>query len=188
MEALIGKEYALGTLKRFEVLERHLIVFLSYRYRMADIDIKKIDQSFISDFEFHLRTENNCANNTAVKHLKNLGKIIRISIGRNWIDRDPMFGYKLRTKQVERPFLSEEELLRMAAKEFYTERLDQVRDVFLFCCFTGLAYCDVEKLKLSNIKIGIDGNTWIYTNRKKTGNKSAVPLLPSANKILSKYK
>lgn len=104
-----------------------------------------------------------------------------------WIDRDPMFGYKLKSKAVERSFLSEDEIQRIAEKQFITERLIQVRDVFLFCCFTGLAYSDVQKLKLSNITKGIDGNRWIFTNRKKTNTRSAIPLLPSAIAILDRY-
>ncbi|WP_316814784.1 site-specific integrase [Pedobacter nyackensis] len=187
MKALVGKEYAGGTLKRFEVLERHLSAFIQEKYNISDVNIKKVDNAFISDFEFYLRTENNCANNTAIRYLKNLGKIIRISMSLKWIDKDPMFGYKLKSKAVERPFLSEDELQRIAEKQFSTERLLQVRDVFLFCCFTGLAYADVQKLKLSDITKGIDGNRWIFTNRKKTGTRSAIPLLPSAAMILDRY-
>jgi site-specific recombinase XerD len=187
MEALVGKEYADGTLKRFEVLERHIELFLQFKYHKADIDIKKIAHEFISDFEFYLRTEKNCANNTAVKHVKNLGKIVRICISNKWIDRDPLFGYKFKTKKVDRAFLSGEELQIMADKQFATQRLSQVRDVFILCCYTGLAYSDVQRLKLSNIIKGIDGNQWICINRKKTDTRSAIPLLPAAMSILERY-
>ncbi|UKT63060.1 site-specific integrase [Pedobacter mucosus] len=188
MEALIGSGYALGTLKRFQVLERHVSAFLQKKHKLSDLNIKKINRPFISDFEFFLRTENKCSGNTAAKYLKNFGKILRISIVLGWIDIDPMFGYKFKMKPVERPFLSHEELLRLAVKKFSTERLSQVRDIFLFCCLTGLAYSDVEKLSLANIQMGIDGGTWIYTNRTKTGTRSAVPLLASAVVILDRYK
>ena len=113
MKVLVGKEYAAGTLKRFEVLERHLVSFMRVTYKTSDINIKKIDHAFISDFEFYLRTDG-CANNTAVRYIKNLGKIIRISMSLKWIDKDPMLGYKLKAKAVERPFLSEDELQRIA--------------------------------------------------------------------------
>lgn len=187
MRALIDNGYAIGTLNRFTVLERHVISFLQERYKVTDLNAKKIDHAFIADFEFYLRTEKSCAHNTAIKHVKNLGKILRIYLSLNWIDRDPMFGYKLKSKNVERPFLTEDELKRIAAKEFSTERLLKVRDVFLFCCFTGLAYADVQKLKLSNIAKGVDGNKWIFTNRKKTNTRTAIPLLPSAVTILDRY-
>jgi site-specific recombinase XerD len=187
MKALVGIEYALGTLKRFEVLERHLVAFMQSQYKVKDISVKKIDHAFISDFEFYLRTENRCANNTAIRYLKNFGKIIRICISLKWMDNDPMLGYKLKSKPVERLYLTEEELQRIADKQFSTARLIQVRDVFLFCCYTGLAYADVQKLKLSDVSKGIDGNRWIFTNRKKTGNRSAIPLLPTAIAILDRY-
>ncbi|MFC4143558.1 site-specific integrase [Pedobacter mendelii] len=187
MEALIGNGYAIGTLKRFQVLERHVLAFLEKKYCTKDMNIKKINRPFINDFEFFLRTENKCSGNTAAKYLKNFGKILRITLASGWIDKDPIFGYKINMKPVERPFLSNEELNILARKKFSTERLSQVRDIFLFCCLTGLAYSDVEKLSLSNIQIGIDGSSWIYTNRTKTGVRSAVPLLPSAVVILDRY-
>jgi site-specific recombinase XerD len=146
-----------------------------------------VDHAFISSFEFYLKTEKNCAHNTAIKYLKNLGKIIRICISLKWIDKDPFFGYRLKCKAVERPFFSDDELQRIADKKFSTDRLLQVRDVFLFCCFTGLAYGDVQKLKLSNINKGSDGEQWININRKKTNTRSAIPLLPPAITILKRY-
>jgi site-specific recombinase XerD len=91
-------------------------------------------------------------------------------------------------KEVERTFLVEEEIQTIASKEFATERLNQVRDIFLFSCFTGLAYIDVKKLTKNNITIGIDGEKWIYTNRQKTDTRSNIPLLPMAEEIIAKYK
>jgi len=188
MEALIGNGYAVGTLKRFQVLERHVLAFLEKKYCCKDMNIKKINRAFINDFEFFLRTENKCSGNTAAKYIKNFGKILRITLASGWIEKDPMFGFKIKMKPVERPFLSHEELNSLAIKKFSSDRLSQVRDIFLFCCLTGLAYSDVEKLSLSNIQIGIDGSSWIYTNRTKTGVRSAVPLLASAVLILDRYK
>ncbi|MBC8988473.1 site-specific integrase [Pedobacter sp. N36a] len=177
MKALVGKQYAIGTLKKFEILERHLQAFMLEKHKVSDVEIKEINHAFINDFEFYLRTENSCANNTAIRYLKNFRKIIHICLNLKWIDNDPMFGYKLKSKPVERPFLSEYEIQRIAQKQFNTARLLQVRDLFLFCCFTGLAYADVQKLKLSNITKGVDGYHWIFTNRKKTNIRSAIPLL-----------
>jgi len=98
-----------------------------------------------------------------------------------------MFGYRLKSKNVERSFLTQDELTKISNKQFLTERLGQVRDVFIFCCFTGLAYSDIEKLSLSNIRTGVDGKKWVYTNRTKTGTRSAVPLLSPAIAILERY-
>ncbi|MBE9597840.1 site-specific integrase [Pedobacter sp. MC2016-24] len=188
MKALVGKDYASGTLKRFEVLERHVLNFLSFNYNTSDIAIKKIDHEFISGFDFYLRTEKANTNNTAIKHLKNLGKIVRICMANKWISADPFFGYKLKSKDVHRNYLTADELQRIAEKEFTTQRLSQVRDFFLFSCYTGLSYADVYKLRPSDIGIGADGERWIVTYRQKTNTRAAIPLLPIAEAILDRYK
>ena len=91
-------------------------------------------------------------------------------------------------KEVVPEFLTEHEINEIATKKFSSERLEQIRDVFLFCCYTGLAFADVEKLKPSEIGIGIDGSKWIFTNRQKTDTLSRIPLLSIAIDILEKYK
>jgi site-specific recombinase XerD len=188
MKALVGKDYAKGTLKRFEVLERHVLDFLSFQYRKSDIDIKSIDHEFISAFDFYLRTEKANTNNTAIKHLKNLGKIVRICMSNKWISTDPFFGYKLKSKDVHRNYLTAVELQKIVEREFTTLRLSQLRDFFLFSCYTGLSYADVQKLKMSDVGIGVDGQRWIVTYRQKTNTRAAIPLLPVAKEILDKYK
>lgn len=188
MKELIGKDYAPGTLRRFEVLERHVSTFLSAKYNKTDINLNSIDYEFISDFDFYLRTEKVNTNNTAIKHLKNLGKIVRICLSKKWISSDQFFGYKLKSKAVHRNRLSTEELQKILDKDFTTKRLSQVRDFFLFSCYTGLSYADVQKLKQSDISTGIDGGQWIFSHRQKTDTRLAIPLLPVANEILDKYK
>jgi site-specific recombinase XerD len=186
--ALIGEEFAAGTLERYKTSLKHTIDFLQWKYKVSDIDIKKIDHAFITEYEFYLRSVRKCNNNSAVKYIKNFGKIIRICIASGWVDKDPFVNYKAKVKEVERAFLVEEEIQAIAAKEFKTERLNQVRDIFLFSCYTGLAYIDVKQLTRNNISIGIDGERWIFTNRQKTDTRSNIPLLPFAEEIMNKYK
>lgn len=119
---------------------------------------------------------------------KNFKKIIRICIANGWLDKDPFVKYKAKLKEVERAFLSEEELQTILDKEFAKERLNQVKDIFLFSCFTGLAYSDVKKMSYENIATGIDGEKWLFINRTKTDTTSRVPLLPTALAVLDKYK
>lgn len=188
VEALVNDEFAPGTLIRYKTSLSHTIDFLKWKYNISDIDIRKIDHAFITEFEFYLRSVRKCNNNSAVKYIKNFGKIIRICIANGWIDKNPFVNYKSKVKEVERVFLVEEELQTMADKEFQIERLNQVKDIFLFSCFTGLAYIDVKKLTKNNINIGIDGERWIFTNRQKTDTKSNIPLLPMAEEIIAKYK
>lgn len=187
VSALVGDEYAAGTLERYETSLRHTRSFLEWLYKVSDIDIKQIDHDFITNYEFYLRSERKCANNSAIKYIKNFGKIIRICLASGWLDKDPFVNYKAKVKRVDRIFLNREELQAIADKVFPTERLNQVRDIFLFCCFTGLAYADVKKLKPAEIVKGLDGEMWIYTKRKKTDTPSRIPLLPSALSLLKRY-
>ncbi len=188
MKALIGKEYAHATYVRHETSLKHTIDFMMWKYKVSDIDIRKIDHEFITGYEFYLKTERNCAQNTAIKYIKNLGKIIHICLANGWLQKDPFIKYKGKVTEVERTFLSQEEIDAIFNKEFVTERLNQVKDIFLFSCFTGLAYSDVKKLSRKNIGLGIDGDQWIFINRTKTDTRSNIPILPIASAILDKYK
>ena len=187
IKELIGKEYAPGTLERYKTSLSHTIEFLQWKYKVSDIEITKIDHAFITDYEFWLRSVRNCANNTAVKYIKNFCKIIKICLANNWIERNPFANYKSKVKEVERVYLSEAEIQKIIEKDFKTERLSLVRDIFLFSCFTGLAYIDVKNLTKSHISIGIDGERWIFTHRQKTESASKIPILPVTQMIIDKY-
>lgn len=188
IEALIDVEYAPATIQRYKTLLKHTIAFLQWKYSISDIDIKKINHAFVTDFEFYFRSVRKCGNNATVKYIKYFGKIIRICIANGWLDKNPFINYKGRVKETDPIFLLDEEVERIVAKEFSIERLNRVKDIFLFCCFTSLAYIDVKRLSRSNIGIGIDGEKWIFIERQKTENPSHIPILPAAQKILDKYK
>ena len=172
IKELVGSEYAPGTLERYETSLKHTKDFLQWKYRVSDIDIEKIDHAFITEYEFYLRTERKCANNTAVKYIKNFHKIINICLANGWLTKDPFANYKSKVKEVTREFLTELEIQSLMEKEFVSERLELVRDIFVFSCFTGLAYIDVKQLSQDNIVLGIDGDKWIFKNRQKQ-----IPLL-----------
>lgn len=180
-------EYSLGTLERYETSLKHTLDFIIWKFNIKDIDIKLIDHEFITDYEFYLRTQRNCANNTSVKYIKNFKKIIRLCIANGWIDKDPFINYKAKLIEVERDYLLQEELDTIYYKDFQVARLNLVKDIYIFSCFTGLAYIDVKQLKKENLTIGIDGNKWIFTHRQKTDTASKIPLLPIAEEIIEKY-
>jgi site-specific recombinase XerD len=187
IKELIGKEYAPGTLERYTTSLKHTIEFMQWKYNMSDIDITKIDHAFISDYEFWLRSVRNCSNNTAVKYIKNFNKIIKLCLANDWLDKNPFANYKAKVKEVERVYLTEDEIQTIINKDFKTERLALVRDIFLFSCFTGLAYIDVKNLTKSHISHGIDGEQWIFTHRQKTESASKIPILPVTQMIIDKY-
>ena len=184
---LIGNGYAYGTLERFKISLKHLQEFIKWKYNVNDINIKKIDYAFVTEFEFYLRSVKKCNNNTAVKYVRNFRKIIKICLDNDWLDKDPTNRYEGKMKEVERNFLTEEELLKIYNKKLSSERLQLVRDIFIFTCYTGLAYIDVKGLKREHIGIGIDGEKWIFKNRQKSKIKSKIPILPIAEEIIEKY-
>lgn len=157
------------------------------KYKKNDIPVKDVDHKFITGLEYYLKTTRKCAHNSAIKYITNFKKIIRIAYANDWIDKDPFLHWKAELKIVEREFLAEEEIQKIIKLELKMERLDQVRDIFIFCCYTGLAYVDVKKLEDSDIVIGIDGERWIKTRRSKTDTRSNIPLLPTAIAIIEKY-
>ena len=187
IKELIGLEYAAGTLERYETSLKHTKDFLSWKYNLTDINIEKIDHAFITEYEFYLRSERKCANNTAVKYIKNFHKIINQCMANGWLNKDPFSNYKAKVKDVERVYLTEEEIQAIINKDFKIERVAMVRDIFVFSCFTGLAYIDVKQLTKNNISLGIDGDKWIFKNRQKTDTTSKIPLLPMAQEIINKY-
>ena len=187
MEKLIGKDYALGTSERYKTAKKHLSHYILHEYKVEDIPVKEINNKFIKGFEYYLKTVRNCAHNTTIKYITNFKKIVRIAYANDWIEKDPFFNWKATLKTVEREFLTQEEIQRLIDKDFTITRLNLVKDIFVFSCYTGLAYADVKELSKNNIVIGIDGTRWIKTTRKKTKTKSSIPLLPIAEIIIRKY-
>lgn len=187
VEALVGADFASGTLERYKTSYKHTVDFIKWKYNINDVDIRDVDHDFITSYDFYLRSVRKCSNNTAIKYLKNFKKIILICMASGWLTVDPFANYKAKIKVVNREFLTEEEIQRIADKYFDMERLVQIRDIFLFSCFTGLAYADVHKLKPAEIVTGPDGELWLNTKRQKTDVPTRVPLLPSAVNILQRY-
>jgi site-specific recombinase XerD len=187
MKSLVGQEFEKSTLQRYETCLMHTRDFMQLQYNISDIPVTKINFTFLNDFEYYLRSVRKCGNNSAIKYIKNLGKIVRICLGNGWLIVDPYVNYKPKQKTVHREVLTEEELRRLSKKRFSVERLKTVRDMFVFCCYTGLAYVDVHKLKRSELVKGIDGDLWIYTSRQKTDTLSRIPVLPVALSIIRAY-
>ncbi len=186
--ALVGKEYVEGTIRKFDTSLLYMGQYLHFQYGKDDIALQEIDQEFVRNFEFFLKTEKSCQNNSALKHIKNFRKVIRIAIGNEWIKRDPFYGLHFKENEVEVGFLSSEELNTIRNKVFDIPRLGQVRDVFIFCCFTGLAFVDVSQLTADHLVKDAQGKLWIRKPRQKTKEMCNIPLLSAAKEILDKYK
>lgn len=186
-DLLAGKDISVSTAKRYWTCYDHVKRFIEEEYRLEDYKLKDIDYRFITKFEFFLKTIRKCNHNSALKYINNFKKIIRIALANQWMDRDPFYNYKVQFEAVEREYLTAEEIETLYTKELHFDRLKVVRDMFVFSCYTGLAYSDVEKLSKSDITIGIDGKQWINIKRTKTNTRSSIPLLPIAKEILNRY-
>lgn len=187
MRMLVGREYADGTMERYQTAFDHTKRFIQEKYQLKDVELKKLDFKFITEYEFWLKTARECSHNTTMKYLANFRKIVFICVKNGWLAKDPFYGYKMTKREVKRDFLTEVELQAIKNKKFTITRLERVRDIFLFCCYTGLAYADVYKLSRADIREGIDGRKWIFTHRKKTDTLSRIPLLSTSLEILAKY-
>ena len=184
---LIGISKANPTYQKYERMYRRVVEFMKMKYNITDIPLREIKLSFITDLEFFLRTEYKYSQNTTYKCMKFFKQVINKAIRAGLIFVDPFNGYKISVQRVDRGFLTEDDLKKMMEKEFASKRLEQVRDIFIFACFTGLAYIDLANLRVDNIQKMFDGRLWIVTHRQKTDTKVTVPLLPPALKILKKY-
>ncbi|MDO5970904.1 site-specific integrase [Flavivirga aquimarina] len=186
-DLLAGKDISVSTAKRYWTCYDHVKQFIEEEYNLEDYKLKDIDYRFITKFEFFLKTTRKCNHNSALKYINNFKKIIRIALANQWMDRDPFYNYKVQFEAVEREYLTSDEIDTLYTKELHFDRLKVVRDMFVFYCYTGLAYSDVEKLSKSDITIGIDGKQWINIKRTKTNTRSSIPLLPIAKEILNRY-
>ena len=187
MYALIGKDFARSTYNRYVAALRNVQEFFEHKYKAADLSLDKLDYNLISSYAFYLKSKRNISHNTTMRYLVYFKKIVLICIKNGWIVRDPFFAFSMAKLEVDRSPLDENELKAIEKKKFSSERLRKVKDIFLFCCYTGLSYVDVQKLKRSEIIDGFDGQQWLSIKRQKTDTPSKIPLLPVPLEILNQY-
>ncbi len=186
-KSLINIDFAKGTWDRYEACYRHVKRFIKFKYNENDLPMKKVTPSFILNFEHYLKTERKCAHNSTSKYLRNFKKITRIAITSRWLKDDPFINYKFHLEPVDMDFLSEDELQTVMNKRFVMDRIQQVKDIYIFCCFTGLAFVDVKSLVYEDIELK-DDTYWIKKKRQKTKNWCHIPLLEPAVQLMDKYK
>ncbi|WDF69590.1 site-specific integrase [Sphingobacterium oryzagri] len=182
-----------GTMKNYYTTQRYIKDFLQKRFRSGDVSILELNYAFISDFEHYLRDHKPkdhhrpLNNNGVMKHIERLRKMVNMAVTMDWLTKDPFAKFRKHFDKVERNSLTKEQLTILEGKCFRIERLAQVLDMFLFSCYTGLAYIDLTELTPDSIRTGIDGELWIYTNRIKTDTSVRIPLLPKAKALMEKY-
>ena len=185
--ALVGTDYALITVRRYESCRRYLAELIRQRYGKEDLPLAEVNGELVRAFAFYLKTEKGCQQNTVIRYMKCLKKITNLARANDWMAKDPFLGIRFHEKEVVREFLTMDELQTIYRKEFPLERLTLVRDVFIFAAFTGLAFIDVQQLAPEHIVRDNNGNLWIRKPRQKTKNMCNIPLLDIPQEILCKY-
>ncbi|TFF29756.1 site-specific integrase [Mucilaginibacter psychrotolerans] len=189
-----GQLLEAGTMKNYYTTQKYIKEFIKERFKTNDKYLSELSYKFITDFEYYLRNrtpekgQKALNNNGLMKHIERFCKMINLAVRLEWIDRNPFHAYQLKFDKVEREYLTKDELARIEAKKFNIVRLQVVQDLFVFSCYTGLAYIDVFNLTPANLITKSENNIWIATNRQKTNEPVRVPLLPKALAIIEKYK
>lgn len=187
VQKLVGNGYTRRTMMRYQTSYNHLKNFISAAFQINDIELERVNYGFISDFYDWLRTEKKCSHNTTVKYLSNLKLILTSAVNKGWLRKNPFSEFRTtsRTKPVHP--LNAWELKSLEEAKIKNISQDRIRDIFIFCCYTGLAYIDVKALTIADIISDGNGVKWLSTSRKKNGNAVRIPLLPKALAILKKY-
>lgn len=182
-----------NTLKHYKTTEKYVKEFLIVQFKTTDAYLKAINYKFITDFEYFLRNrkpvdhQKPMQNNGVMKHIERFRKVINLAQNLDWLKTDPFRNYQIKFKKVEVGYLEPDELKKIENAVFKLERLDFTKDIFVFSCYTGMAYIDVMQLTPLEIHLGNDGNHWIISSRQKTGNPLRIPILPKAWSIVEKY-
>ena len=184
---LIGKRIVKSTYHRYYYLRIRLSEFLTEKYHLSDIPLREINYQFIRDFEMYLLTVRGNKQSTIAQYLINLKKIVELAYKNEWIFRNPFINYKIEDEKSERGYLTQREV-EVLMNWKLDKKLERTRDVFIFCCFTGLSYIDVFKLTKEQINLSIDGQQWIMGKREKTDMDYFIPMMEIPKKILEKYK
>ena len=172
---------------KYRVVYKHLEEFIKQRYKMEDNALKELTPAFITDFEVFLRIEKGHCTNTVWSYMMPFRSIIFMAINNGWLARDPFYAYHISKEETKRGFLTMEEITKLINGQFTKKKYELVRDLFVFCCFTGLSWTDMRNLTKSNIQTSFDGHVWIKTSRQKTGVESDIRLLEVAKHIIDKY-
>ena len=189
-----GKSLNYETLRHYYVTQRYLSSYVETHYKAQDLLLKDLNHGFIQGFDAFLRSvkpkdHHKPLNDNGIKvHLKRLKKMVHLAQDMQWIDHDPFATFRIRMKKVARDYLTEVELHAIENKIFDLERLALIKDLFIFSCYTGLAYGDLMSLRPAQVVVAEDGDLWIRTAREKTLEPVNLPLLPKAVDLINKYK
>lgn len=187
MEKLVGIEYTKSTFSKFTEAKQHIENFLFHKYKKRNIALDEISLKFLNDFDYYLKTEKKFKQITINKSIQRVRKIIKLAIAEGFLMTDPFLLYKPKKVINSITYLTTKELYKLENHKFSQKRLEQVKDMFVFCCYTGLPYQEMSILTQKHIVKKFDGKLWIDMFRQKTKRQFSIPLLPKAISIIEKY-
>ncbi|HEX2533338.1 MAG TPA: site-specific integrase [Chitinophagaceae bacterium] len=185
LKSRVGNDLAPATVKKYETVRRKIIEYLEGKGK-EDITLEELSHQFIQEFDQFMRVRQGLKNNGVIKNMQQLKRVLRVALQNEWMKKDPFAHYQCKIVEPKRVHLTTEELIKVEQLYIPGDRLQRVRDVFVFCCYTGLAYADVRKLTQEHIQ-QINSMDWIILDRTKTKNQSVIPILPKAREVLNKY-
>lgn len=188
LQKRIDIDYTFSTFQKYDILYKKVSSYIQHQYGMKDILLKDIKHSFAVGFDLYLRGHDLNKHNTVVKYIINLKKVFNQAVFDELIPKNPIATFKATYKDVDRFYLSLSEIQLIESQKFKAERLERTKNLFIFQCYTGLAYSDMSLLTENHISLGIDDQRWIFMRRKKTNIRCAIPILPKASLVLLKYK
>ena len=187
LKTLVGIEIKQVTWNKYSYVKNDLKSFIKWKYKTNDFPLKKLEANFLRELCYYFKVKKNLKQITINKKIQRFRKVTKVAVAEGYLDKDPFLLYKTKTVRIEVVFLSPEELKSLEEHTFTQPRLQFIKDLFVFCCYTGLPYRELMDLKHSNIVNGFDGNRWIKMNREKTSKALSIPLLPRALEILEQY-
>ncbi|NRB58307.1 MAG: site-specific integrase [Winogradskyella sp.] len=186
MKRLIGIEYAASTYAKFSTARDHAANFIKFKYDKKDILLESITLNYLKDFDFYCKSELGHRQVTINKSIQRVRKIIKLALAEGFIEKDPFILYKRKRQITKVIYLTTKELKRLESYEFKQSKLNYIKDLFIFCCYTGLPYMELMNLKPKHIYKEFDGNNWIRITRVKTSRELSIPILPKAQQIIDK--
>jgi integrase len=188
MKKLKGKDFAPATIIKYKNTQLRLKQFMRHKHHRSDMFLYELNYQFMSGFEAFLKQKFNNSTTTCYKHYQRFTRVIHQAMHKGFLEKYPFENYKIKLPKKKIQYLTQEEIDRIDQTNFKVERLNVIRDIFVFCIYTGLAYAEAESLTPENVTRGLDGELWLNIHRKKTKKDYQVPLLPRALEILEKYK
>ncbi|WP_367209124.1 site-specific integrase [Sphingobacterium sp. R2] len=177
-----------NTYNKYKTVYRHLCEFIKERYHREDMAFRELTADFIREFDFFLRIDKECTHNTVWVYTMPVIALANLAIKKGLIRQNPFEDYEISMQETDRSYLLKEDVEKLMLLKSSKPKYELVKDLFIFSCFTGLSYIDIQKLKWSNIQSFFDGHQWIISRRKKSDVASNVRLLEIPKRIIEKYR